>query len=54
MADEGVHAAGIRDVTPSALGCEECLKVSSPWVHLRLCRTCGHILALECQFAFRS
>jgi len=43
MADECVHAAGIRDVTPSALGCEECLKIGSPWVHLRLCRTCGHV-----------
>ena len=37
------HAAGIRDVTPSALGCEECLKVGSEWLHLRLCRTCGHV-----------
>jgi hypothetical protein len=27
MADECTHAATIRDVTPSALGCEECLKV---------------------------
>jgi hypothetical protein len=33
----------IRDVTPSALGCEECLKIGSPWVHLRLCRTWGHV-----------
>ena len=30
-------------VTPSALGCEECLKIGSMWVHLRLCRTCGHV-----------
>ena len=43
MADECRHAAGIRDVTPSALGCEECLKSGSQWVHLRLCRTCGHV-----------
>jgi Zn-finger in ubiquitin-hydrolases and other protein len=20
-----------------------CLKIGSPWVHLRLCRTCGHV-----------
>ena len=33
----------IRDATPSTLGCEECLKIGSPWVHLRLCRTCGHV-----------
>ena len=37
------HSDQIRDVTPSALGCEECLKTGSPWVHLRLCRTCGHV-----------
>lgn len=39
MASECPHAGGIRDVMPSALGCEECLKIGSPWVHLRLCRT---------------
>ena len=43
MAHECVHAGGIRDVTPSALGCEECLRIGSPRVHLRLCRTCGHV-----------
>lgn len=24
-------------------GCEDCLKIGGTWVHLRLCRTCGHI-----------
>ena len=37
------HLDSIREVTPSARGCEECLKIGSPWVHLRLCRTCGHV-----------
>lgn len=37
------HVKDIRDVSPSALGCEECLKIGSQWVHLRLCRTCGHV-----------
>jgi hypothetical protein len=37
------HAAGIRKVTPSARGCEECLRMGSQWVHLRLCRACGHV-----------
>ena len=37
------HTDTIRDVTPSARGCEECLKIGSIWVHLRLCRTCGHV-----------
>ena len=37
------HAEQIEDVTPSALGCEECIKTGSNWVHLRLCRTCGYV-----------
>ena len=37
------HAEEIRKVVPSALGCEECLKSGSIWVHLRLCRACGHV-----------
>ena len=37
MSDECIYADDIREVTPSALGCEECLKIGSPWVHLRLC-----------------
>jgi hypothetical protein len=37
------HIAGIRDVTPSALGCQECLKIGSVWLHLRICRSCGHV-----------
>ncbi len=37
------HMSHIRTVTPSALGCEECLKIGSAWVHLRICRTCGHV-----------
>lgn len=24
-------------------GCEECLKTGSPWVHLRVCRSCGKV-----------
>jgi hypothetical protein len=43
MAVECSHLEEIRDVTPSARGCEECLRSKSPWVHLRLCRTCGHV-----------
>lgn len=36
------HTDMIHDVTPSAKGCEECVKTGSWWVHLRMCRTCGH------------
>ena len=24
-------------------GCEECLRIGSTWVHLRMCLTCGHV-----------
>jgi hypothetical protein len=37
------HLDEIRGVTPSAKGCEECLKIGGWWVHLRLCRICGHV-----------
>jgi hypothetical protein len=32
------HIAEVLEVVPSARGCEE-----SRWVHLRICRTCGHV-----------
>lgn len=37
------HLDQIRDVKPSAAGCEECLKMKDRWVHLRMCLTCGHV-----------
>ena len=37
------HLDTIRDVTPSAEGCEDCLRIGSRWMHLRLCLTCGHV-----------
>jgi uncharacterized UBP type Zn finger protein len=38
------HTDQIREaVTPSAQGCEECLRMGATWVHLRECLTCGHI-----------
>jgi uncharacterized UBP type Zn finger protein len=37
------HVSQIRDVEPSADGCEDCLAIGSAWVHLRLCLTCGHV-----------
>jgi uncharacterized UBP type Zn finger protein len=27
----------------SVEGCEECLKTGDRWLHLRVCRVCGHI-----------
>lgn len=38
------HFRELHAVEPSpADGCRECLAMGSPWVHLRLCMTCGHV-----------
>ena len=37
------HLIQIQDVTPSAEGCEDCLKMGDEWVYLRLCLTCGYV-----------
>ena len=43
VSEEGTHLDQIREVTPSAQGCEDCLKIGSGWVHLRICLICGHV-----------
>jgi hypothetical protein len=37
------HLGSVRTREPRTEGCEECLKQGDSWVHLRLCRTCGHV-----------
>ncbi len=37
------HLDHIKDISPNTEGCEECLKMDDSWVHLRLCKTCGHV-----------
>ncbi len=37
------HVNQIRNVEPSADGCEECLKTGDQWVELRICMICGHV-----------
>lgn len=43
MPPDCTHLDQIRDVPPSAAGCEECLQTGDRWVHLRLCLSCGHV-----------
>lgn len=43
MAKKCLHQDQIREVTPSAQGCEDCLREGGRWVHLRICLTCGHV-----------
>ncbi|MGH9992739.1 MAG: ubiquitin carboxyl-terminal hydrolase 14 [Nitrososphaera sp.] len=44
---EGVQCTHMEKVNPkisaNTKGCEECEKMGSDWVHLRLCLTCGHV-----------
>ena len=37
------HVDQAQDVTPSADGCEDCLRDGGRWVHLRVCMSCGHV-----------
>jgi uncharacterized UBP type Zn finger protein len=37
------HVDQVRQVSPSADGCEDCLRIGGWWVHLRLCLICGHV-----------
>jgi len=39
------HLDQVRILAPPGdiAGCEECLKIGSGWVHLRMCQTCGVI-----------
>src|SRR5437588_13065725 len=41
------HLGQIQKVTPSADGCEDCLKIGDTWVHLRLCMICGHVACCD-------
>ena len=43
LTDACTHVDEAGAVTPSADGCEECLKMGDTWVHLRICMTCGHV-----------
>ena len=38
-----LDAAVVMTLPDPLLGCEECLKVGSGWVHLRMCHTCGKV-----------
>ena len=39
------HLDQVEILEPSGevAGCEECLRIGSGWVHLRLCQTCGTV-----------
>ena len=44
MTDQCTHLdQANQDAEPSADGCEDCLRDGGQWVHLRMCRVCGHV-----------
>ena len=43
MASVCTHLNQVKNVKPSAKGCEDCLKMGDTWVHLRMCLECGHV-----------
>jgi uncharacterized UBP type Zn finger protein len=43
MKNTCAHVDQITDVKPNSKGCEDCLKIGGRWVHLRLCKACGHV-----------
>jgi uncharacterized UBP type Zn finger protein len=34
---------GVRELPAEVAGCEDCLRIGSKWLHLRICLTCGHV-----------
>jgi len=43
MSARCTHLDQVRDIKSKTRGCEQCRKAGDTWVHLRLCRTCGHV-----------
>jgi len=41
--EECTHLDQIKEVTPNSEGCAECIAKGDTWIHLRMCRTCGHV-----------
>jgi monovalent cation:H+ antiporter-2, CPA2 family len=37
------HVEVVEPVLPSAYGCEDCLRMGTTWVHLRICLSCGYV-----------
>jgi monovalent cation:H+ antiporter-2, CPA2 family len=37
------HLDQVMTTRRNSEGCKKCLAIGDTWVHLRLCRTCGHV-----------
>jgi uncharacterized UBP type Zn finger protein len=43
MSTPCTHLDSVQTDRPTSRGCAECLRIGDTWVHLRVCRTCGHV-----------
>lgn len=43
MSSSCEHLPLVREVAPSANGCEDCPRTGDRWVKLRICMICGHV-----------
>jgi uncharacterized UBP type Zn finger protein len=43
MACTHLDTIKVTELPPAVDGCEECLRMGSPWCHLRICLACGHV-----------
>lgn len=43
MAQACMHLDWIKVTHTDKHVCEECVRIGSGWVHLRMCLTCGHV-----------
>ncbi|MGA8046581.1 MAG: cation:proton antiporter [Dermatophilaceae bacterium] len=41
------HLDPVPPVLPTAVGCEECMRLGAPWVHLRVCTGCGAVACCD-------
>lgn len=41
-----LNAVHVTQLPDEVEGCEDCLKIGNPWLHLRICLTCGKVGAV--------
>ena len=48
MTEICAHLDQVQAEPPETVaGCEDCLKIGGQWVHLRVCRSCGHVACCD-------
>ena len=47
MAQACLHLDLIKVTHTDKLFCEDCIRIGSGWVHLRMCLTCGHVACCD-------